>query len=319
MGAPLSCANHLEEDAQFFCPRCDKHLCTACSKHIWAATGFVDQCLACDALLQKIGEPVRAPGARAGAVVADSGAAAFIERLPEILRYPIQPSVLLTLLGLTLLVAPLEWAGGQPGNMFWIFAVILVWGLKTSTYFHMIQRTANGSETMESPDFDNLFDDFLWPVLLILLASLPLLVGIFWYGEERFGVWEGGFLLLLEPTDIFNYPIPMVLVILGFALLPLLTAIAALSHSALSVVNPRLWIESLRAMAGTYPIAVAAFYGVVALDIFIYSRVLLEISYEIDVPILTRLLITLLAFLPMALKARILGGLCRPYLKDFDE
>lgn len=320
MGGRLSCENHLDKDATFFCPQCDKHLCVGCTRHNWVGNGFVDQCAACDALLQDLSDRrVRADGARVGGLRIDASAAGFIERLPRMLAYPFERSVLITLAGLTALVAPLRWATEQPGNFYWFIGLALIWGLTTSMYFTMIQRTAHGDETLETPDFDNLYDDFFWPVVLIFFASLPLFLGIGWYGEERFNSWFLGLAVVAAPSDILSYPGPLLLTVVGLALLPLLTAIAALSSSLRAVTNPSLWIESLKIMASTYPVAAGAFYGVLLFDAFVYTPLLLEIAQEVDIPVVTRLVVTFLSFLPLALQARILGALCEPYLGNFDD
>jgi hypothetical protein len=68
-------------------------------------------------------------------------------------------------------------------------------------------------------------------------------------------------------------------------------------------------------MRGTYVVGVAAFYGVLAFDFLVLRPLLLDLAADFDIPLLTTLTITTVAYLPMALRARILGAMCEPYLK----
>lgn len=335
MGAKVACANHLEAVAELYCPQCDKHLCPQCTRHFWAGTGFVDQCLACQAVLRRLDDNRMVAGSRKpmNADVPAGGAAAFVERLPQILGYPIKPSVLLTLGGLALITAPLSWALGSGAGMigsvlipyrigqahYGLLGWMIVVGLEISIYFHMVMRTAHGQEDLQAPDFDNIFDDLLAPIGRYVVAFSPILAGMLVYGKLQHDEALMGFVLLFKPTLVLDQPIAAALFFGGIALLPLLTAIAAMSGSALSVLNPKLWAESLRVMAPTYPVAAVCFYGVLAFEYLWYSPFLMQdLRPELDIPLLGSWLVFALSYLPLALRARILGAMCQPYLGDFD-
>lgn len=324
MGAQFACGNHLQAVAEFYCPTCDKHLCKDCTTHLWVARGFVDQCVACKAMLQHIGaKQVTAPGAKkAGNPDTPlAGARAFLEQLPAILSYPFKTSVLFTIAGLALLTAPLMWAtGNNISGILGLIGFFFILGLEIMIYFQIVMRTAHGEEEMESPDFDNVFDDFFAPVGRYILALSPIIAGMFVFGEAMLdNALLGALVLLLKPSLVFEHNLAAVLFCSGVILLPLLTASAALGRSASAVLNPALWIQNLKIMWATYPIAVAAYYVVLAFDFLVFRELLfMDLAPSIPIPILGTWLIVSVSYLPMVLRARILGAMCRPYLRDLD-
>jgi hypothetical protein len=287
------------------------------------ASGFVDQCVACQALLQTLGETrIAVEGARTGGR-ADSparSAAAFIEKIPELLRYPVTPSVLLTLVGLAVITTPLRWASSNNiSGILGIIGFLIALGLEVSIYFHIVMRTAHGETEMEPPAFDNVFDDFFGPIGRYLAVLTPIIAGMFIWGEEQAGTWAAGVILFYKPAAMFDVPVAAALICAGIVLLPLLTAVAALSGSVLAVLNPALWIESLRVMAPTYPIAIVAYYAVFAFEyLFLHEFLLFDLAPAIPIPLFGSFVIMVIAYLPFALRARILGAMCEPYLGDFE-
>jgi len=311
MGGRIACANHLDSVARFHCSSCDKHLCESCSKHVWAPNGFVDQCVGCHGLLQPID---------AGPVVrADAGPAAFMAELPEMLRYPLQRPVLLTLIGLAVLMTPLYWAVANNINpLLSLFGLILILGFEISTYFHIINQTSAGHLEFEPPEAAHIAD-LLGFVFRYLVALSPIAIGVLWYGHAQYGSFWLGFLVLADPGALFEMPSAGLLVGIGLLLMPLTTAIAALDSSLVAVINPMLWVHSLRVLMPTYAIAAAAFYGVLGVQYLLLPPAQEWVRNAADIPFVTSVVLLTINYGLLAIRARMIGALCAPHLGGFDE
>lgn len=311
-GGILRCATHPSAAAPFYCPSCDASYCQDCVAYI--ARGKVDQCTKCNAIVRRIpqsGERSlsndRTPPPR--------GAPAFLDRLGEIIRYPIQSSVVMVLVGLAIFTSVLGWAvGTNISGVLALLGLLFILGLEASVYFHIVRRTALGDDQLDPPEVENLVDDFFAPAFRYVVACSPIVAALFLYGEERFGsVWMG-LTVLVEPWPVLDYPLPAALLIAGILLLPLLTAIAAISESAVATLHPGLWLQSLRTMRGTYLAGTVVFYAVMALQYFVLNRALFEIAATVDIPFVTTLFVTTVSYLPLAMRAKVIGAMCEPYM-----
>ena len=268
MPGTLTCSNHLDRVAVYECTGCDDYLCAACVVAVKASGEPVYQCARCQGLVRALGE-ASAPG-RSPVVeeAPEPGPRAYFARLPALLHYPMQPSVLYALLGLSLFTTVLYWAARN--NLSFIIALlalVLAKGLEATIYFHVVHTTAYGDERFEPPDFTTLIDDFIAPLFRYLVAASPLVAALLWFGSQAYGSASAGWLAFAtHPTAILSFPGPTVLLIAGLVLLPLLTAIAAIGQSAVNVLNPVIWVRSLRIMGSTYAAAAAAYYAVLALE-----------------------------------------------------
>ncbi len=314
--AAASCVRHPEAPAAHYCSACNANRCTECAKRTWYQGGFVNLCGTCGGLLQEIGALHKQTPVR---VVPDAGANAFVERLPDILLFPFQRNVLILLMGLAALVTPIEIASRTAVGVFGMVGAFIVAGLEVMTFFYFILQTAHGARVDALPSVDDVWEDLVDPVFLYLAATRPIIVGVLMWGETHYGtVWAGLAALAVDPTLMIDTSVSGLIIIAGVALLPLLTAIAALSRSFLSILNPVLWVESLRIMWATYPIAAACYYAVWSFEAFVWTDVRAGIYDGLDIPVLTTYIVHLLGYLPMALTGRIIGAMCEPYLGDFE-
>jgi len=125
-----------------------------------------------------------------------------------------------------------------------------------------------------------------------------------------------GFLVfVIKPTAIYDTTGPAALFTAGLLLWPLLTAIAAIGRSASAALNPGIWVKTFKIMKADYLIGMVAFYGVIAFDVFVWLRVRLFVAEKVQISYLTPLILAFLGYLPMALRGRVLGQMCQPYME----
>lgn len=295
------CERHLR-NAKFYCGSCRRYFCDACVKHEWTGSGFADLCTEC---AQHV-DLVPGSGASAAPGAAAPGAAGFIADLPNILRYPLRPSVAVTLGGMALIALALGWLGSLIG--------LIVTGIELSLYFHMITRTAHGDEHLDPPDFDNITDAIARPLVWIFLIHLPLVAAVVWLGivdlDSALGLLHGD----TELADPTRFTGPLVLAALGVLLLPLLTAIAALTHAGGAILDPARWVQTLRLMGSTYAVGALAFYIMLGFQLLVWTPLLAGLRAAVPIPILTSLVVIFLGYIPMAIRARIVGAMCAPYM-----
>lgn len=318
MPALLDCVNHPGSPALFECRECRTHVCRDCTKHTWTGDHFEDLCPRCDSPLHEIiGVADRLQEA---AEAPDPGPVSYAERIPQFLRFPFQSSVLMICFGLSVLTAPLYWA--VRNNISFALAligIVIIRGLEISVYFRFVHKTAYGDKEMSPPDVTDLVDDLFHPLFCYMVALSPCIAAIMWYGDLQYdSVLLGLVLFEADPWAILEFTGPATLLVLGVALLPLLTIIAAISGSAFSVLNPALWARSLRVFGSTYLVAMVAFYAVIAFEYLALLPILVRFRQDVDIPLVTSLITLTIAYLAMALRARILGGLGEPYLREFD-
>ena len=320
----LSCSNHPGADAELECGPCRKVLCAACVRRVRAHGGFVNQCAACLALLRPLvvqghGQPLPQPALmeRHVAVVADPRP--LVQRLPGAIAYVARPSVLMGLGGLALLCTPLYYlaARAMVSMAFWALLVMFIaFGLESAIYFRIVETGAHGEPDLDPPDITSLWDDLLAPATRYIAATLPILFAIAWFGDQISGSYLVGFLVfVIKPTAIYDTTGPAALFTAGLLLWPLLTAIAAIGRSASAALNPGIWVKTFKIMKADYLIGMVAFYGVIAFDVFVWLRVRLFVAEKVQISYLTPLILAFLGYLPMALRGRVLGQMCQPYME----
>lgn len=282
-----------------------------CSDHRWTPRGFADWCKTCKAPLERLDQPKVS--------TAEPGPAAYLGRVREFLSFPFQRSVLVMLGGLAVFVAPLAWAVAHniiPGVS--AYGRIVIVGLEASIYFHFVTSTGYGKQTIEPPDFSDPGESLFEPATRYFAALVPLLLSLIWLGLELGSITDA--LALSAAKDplvvLLDHPGPMAAILLSLLLLPILTVIAAVAGSAFTVLDPRVWIQSLRTVGATYFVATALFFTVLGLEIFVLGPVLLTIRADYSIPVLTSVVTLFISYLPMAFRARLLGGLIEPYFQD---
>jgi hypothetical protein len=236
------------------------------------------------------------------------GVAHFLEELPGAALSIFSQHALLACFGLAVATYAILRVLLDPTSLLLSFiAVVLVAALQLATYFHFIYQTALGEEGV---DLGRLLEDLGGAMIRFGLAWSPILFAMAGFGEPTFGSSLFGLVVCLtDPQLIFESTGPATLYVIGILLLPLLTVIAAISHQSIEVLNPWIWIHTLKVLGPTYPVAAAIFYGTYGLERFVWDPMMHKYITFAVVPALA------LTYLPMLLRARILGLLCEPHLR----
>lgn len=303
----MVCARH-QRDATLFCPGCSTHYCYSCAQHVWSEKGVSGQCPTCKVILEPFGR------GRPDGASALSRFGSFLAQLPLVLIYPLRPSVLFALA----LLSGLSWLMWfyLPQSMASVMiASLIIGGLSWAVYFNMIECTACGLEDLPLRSLLGV----VRPVMWMVAAHLPITAGGIWLAIATARSWSDW----LRPDDISfaileANPGPAALILLGVLLLPLLLALAALTRSFFAILNPANWWRVLRIMGITYLFAASAFYALYLAHIFLYDPyVRAQIPSLLEDSAMATLAIYFLGYVPMAVQARLLGAMCRPYLDRF--
>ncbi|MBL4634146.1 MAG: hypothetical protein JKY56_09750 [Kofleriaceae bacterium] len=221
-------------------------------------------------------------------------------RLPDVLAYLFSPSLWMTLLGLAIISSILQ---AMAFGIFGSIALLMAIGLEVGVFFHITRSSANGDRTFSAPDFENFFDSLVMPILLVLVAALPMILALYFATNSLFSV-----------TLAFgNVPMgPLALLIIGVLLFPLLLTVGAINGTIGGVLNPALWANALGGFRTSYIVALAGFYGIWYVEMTLFRTLALQIQ---DTPIFgVSVLATMVLYIPAVLRYRLLGALCEPFM-----
>ncbi len=242
----------------------------------------------CDGMVVDLGGMTEAAAAAARGIVIP-----LWRRLPEVGAYIARPTILVSLLGLAIA----RWfLGYVPMIGGWIALA-----LEAGVYFRIIETSAHGDPDLTPPDAT----DIIGPLARYLAAVAPIVGAFVWAGVS---LMRGGAVRSL--ADLHG---PLILLGVGLLFLPLLLAIAALSRSLLAMYDPRVWVRTLRRFGADYALAVVLFYALLLGEQVTGFFVALAIIQS-PVPVLPVILGYALLYVPMALRGRLLGALCEPYM-----
>jgi len=191
--------------------------------------------------------------------------------------------------------------------------LVIVAGLEASMYFHIVATTAAGQERLETPDFESLGDSLAGPLIRYIFTLVPMIAAFGWYGSKAAGAWYVGFItFVIDPSDILHYAGPAALLIAAVALWPLMTMIAAIGRSIIATYNPVIWVNTLRTFGIDYVIGVLLFYAILVAEVMVMP----SIARSLTIPFVGLLIVTFVGYIPMALRARLLGAICQPYFDN---
>jgi hypothetical protein len=291
----LTCAHHPGVVAELECAPCGVVLCRACARPL--RDGRTLACSRCGGLVvpfRSVTGPISRAPQRAEA------ARPLLDRLPGTLLYLKQRSVLLVLLGLALLA----WIGSY-NLVLWLLSA----GTQAAVFFRIVETTAFGDDHLETPDFTDLWDSVLSPLLRYLATFVPLIVLVF-----AAGLGLGG--LALPYRSLLSALGPLaVAVLVWLALWPLLIMVAAISRSFVAILNPVQWWHVLADMRADYAIGALAFYATLLVDAFVFQPLAVRAMLYVPIPIVVPVLVQFARLILMAWRARILGEACRPYVE----
>jgi hypothetical protein len=210
----------------------------------------------------------------------------------------------------------LRWFGSKPAigaGAFVMFAcVIAAAGLEAAFYFAIVEQRAAGDDRFQAPELSSL-GELGAQLALYIAILLPILGALCWYGEVAAGHWWLGIdLVALDPTGIFHASGPAALFVAGIALWPLMTIIAAIWRSAGMAYHPGIWLKTLRMLGRDYATGVVVFYAVLAAEALVLPAIARALPLP---PTAVAFVVTFLGYIPMAIRARLLGEISEPHFR----
>jgi hypothetical protein len=312
---PASCSNHPTNEARFECVPCRRYLCYVCARRTELAHTTVDQCPRCGALVTPIGG-LKGEGKIAAIARAEAVRKGLISRLGDVPLFLARPSVLLVLAGLALIEAPLRWSAQHAPGILSIVALVLVVGFEAVVYFHIVERSAFGEDDLEAPELDNFVEYIVLPFLRYVVALLPLAVGVIWFASVAARDLQSGVSAFEHnPRLVLEHHEPLIMIVVGLVLWPLLTMIAALTRSLVQMLNPLRWYETLKTLKLDYAIGCVGFYTVLGLEIFVWTPLRVAFLQKVNIWGVSTVIFLFLGYVPMALRGRILGTTLQEYVE----
>lgn len=145
---------------------------------------------------------------------------------------------------------------------------------------------------------------FLVPIKLALLMydSAP--------NGEGIHHWSlGGVFFVSDIPALVQSPGQAFFVGAGLVLLPYVSIAIAVSNSLVHTFSPRHALRLLRVLGVEFIVVALMFYGILLFEIVIWVPVCWEWSARIDTPVITSVVLRFLIYVPMFLRAYILGAL----------
>lgn len=222
------CGVHRTAAAGWHCAGCDADLCPDCVERLPLGVGHLDRCVTCRGTAQPI--------------TAHRSALPYATRIQSSWRYPLSASGLFSLAAFALLQA----IGSVFIPLGWIVALVF-WGY----LFFLVRETAIGRMEIGPPDFSDFFNDMLRPTIRGIIASSVVWLPVVIY-------------LVMRETpdpDAGWDPIVWLMVLAGFAYLPIALLMAATEVSTFHLFNPLLGIGYISQIGRDYWVAAAAVGG----------------------------------------------------------
>lgn len=310
----IACQRHPQTAATFECPDCLQFSCGACAKVLVVRNQRIEQCAGCGGMLRSIVvHPDRGRQARdqRQQQVRASSVAGW---LTDAARFVTRRSVLVAMVGLAIVAGICLWVSVRSILFYGTFMAALGRALEASTYFHIVERSAFGDEDLEPPEFHQIWDSVILPLLRYAAASLPVLIGLIWYAVASDTFLQAPLVLAADPWRIFDHGGPAVLVCGGLVLLPVMTMAAAITRSVLRTLHPLVWFDTARAMGRDWVLVTAAFLGLVVVESAVWMPVAAKLTASLPSTVLATIALSFLGYVPMVMRARLLGASIEPYI-----
>ncbi len=214
----------------------------------------------------------------------------FARRLTGIWRYVFNPHGLAVVLGLGFVL----WLFSFGGMIGAALAVGAFWG----TLFSAIRQSGRGLDEIETPEFDNMWDDLFNPAIGGLVGT-----GFLWVPGLLY--W----LHLPASATLWKEPVFWALVFAGIAYAPMALMSAAANSGVLRLLNPLIIGAYIKRLGADYALAVAAIGVLAVLEVF--ALALSAVVSFLPLPIISSVLgWSVRVIAPLAM-ARTLGLLLR--------
>ena len=217
------CKYHPLKPASWYCPKCAVYTCDDCSQE--SVYNDERRCFCCAGPLTSMGSAYTAEP--------------FWHHIKAIFRYPLTPSTVGLIVGVTLIGTLLSFL-----PIIGVVAMLLSAGIFTKYSFRCLEETANGN--MEAPDIQDAYEGGL----ILILKMFALMLAIGFGGELLMGVIGAGLTGLLGMLVVFSIPAFLINY--------------ALTESMLSSVNPINLLRIITAIGMPYGIMIGFMFLMVS-------------------------------------------------------
>ena len=273
------CSRHAGQRAAWRCENCQRTLCPDCAARSGLANTTAVLCVHCGGLAQTLMAPrPRRP---------------YWQMFPTFLKaiFSLEGGVQILALAIAMIIAGLIPLVGPLLSKF-IFI---------SYYFRVIMQSAHGAERLPEPsDFTDV-SDLLGPVFRFFLASLLIWVPALLYVLMTVGLTDFNF------KDVSGAVI-FLLVAVGVIYFPAAIIVAAISDSALAVINPAITVRMILRFPSEYLLTVAVWGALNVLDGFIWINLMVW-GNKLHIPIFVPILVNMIGLIVPIFTGFILGRL----------
>ncbi|HVG62613.1 MAG TPA: tetratricopeptide repeat protein [Hyalangium sp.] len=236
---PARCKSHPEAVAGWTCDNCQATLCPDCVTVRRALHAEYLSCGLCQG--------------RVIPILVHRSRVPLAAQLKEAWRYPLTPSGLMVLAGLSVLLAMSRWLAIETFLLVKFLPTVIGLGLFWGVFFHVIRSTARGERELDAPDFSDIFADCVSPAvrgfvgmsLLWLPGLLYLLFVKQWDTRkplddllETPSFYVTGGLPQLDWSQVLWDPVLWLIVLAGAAYLPMVLLFAAVGQNLVRMLNP---------------------------------------------------------------------------------
>ena len=314
------CTDHPDEPALYACPACLRLLCTAC---FTSDPRGAKRCRHCESEVQRVAArsgaitppPVAAPASAAPLPQARVLAAPpppISSRLGSVFAFGVRKDMLLMFGGLAFVTSALRYFGHDIPGMGSLLLVLIAAGLEAAFYFQIVEQRAAGDDAFQMPEFSGL-SEITRPFWRYLMILVPIFAAIIWYGIVAIDdAMAGPAEFFANPPTIFHYGSPALLLVVGVLGWPLMTIIAAIWRSWIMAYHPGIWIKTLKMLGADYAVGAVVFYAILLGETFVLTPIL----RALPLPTFLALLVgTFVGYIPMGIRARLLGEISEPYFR----
>ncbi len=265
---------------------CQANLCPDCAALVERAQGktYVT-CSLCGMTAEQLTRP------RAAAVP-------FVNRLLLTPLYPLRPSGIVTMLALGAFLTLMSYARFGMGSL---FAIVIQYGVYWSYMFYVIRTHSGGSDRLGAPDFRNISDDVVMPLVRGVVGTSFVWAPVVIYVLSS--DWSFADIVSLK---IFKDPVLWLFAVAGLVYAPMALIAAATDIGVFGMLNPLLIFTFIKRVGRDYFIAVAALCLVVPAEILI-GKLGSRLADALDMFFVSRWLSNVVELYPELVMCKILG------------
>jgi tetratricopeptide (TPR) repeat protein len=267
--SPGPCHDHLRAAAGWFCGACQARLCPDCAT---VRRAMSTEYLACGRCQGPI-EPL----------LLHRSSVPLTTRLRQSWRYPASSSALPFMLGLSAVLAVLRWAMVETFLLLKWLPTVMWLGVFWGAFFSVVRATARGEQTLDTPDYSDAYKDCVVPALRGLVATsgvwLPVALYLLCFSDldvrgpvtdlsNQPAFYVTGGLPAFDWGPVVKDSVLWLLLLAGFAYLPLVLLLAATGTGVLQMLNPLTALRAAARLGKDYALtlgALALLCGVMAL------------------------------------------------------